>query len=70
MLDKASINRFKHCTNTTPTDIRNGITPTEVCCPVCGKVLGLEEAKDMEYVKTKRGTEIFVHTVCVPRWGR
>ena len=34
-------------------------------CPVCQKVCYVSDADSLEYIKTKRGTEIFVHTKCM-----
>lgn len=43
----------------------------KVKCPVCGKeIKESDDLKDVEYVKTKRGTEIFIHTKCVSKWGK
>ena len=36
-------------------------------CGVCGKQI-TEGEEDIEYVKTKRGTEIFVHRPCLKHW--
>lgn len=38
-------------------------------CPVCGEYITTNDAKDVEYIKTKRGTELFIHTECVKKWG-
>lgn len=38
-------------------------------CPVCLKKIDTA-TEDAEYVKTKRGTEIWIHTACVQKWGR
>ena len=38
-------------------------------CPVCLQQIE-PETEDVEYVKTKRGTEIWIHTACVQKWGR
>ena len=38
-------------------------------CPVCGKAIYTSDLDDTEYVKTKRGTEIFIHAKCVSKWG-
>lgn len=38
-------------------------------CPVCNKEVDGTEADELEYVKTKRGTEIFIHTECVKKWS-
>lgn len=37
-------------------------------CPVCGDKITPDQ-DDWEYVKTKRGSEIFIHTFCVKHWG-
>ena len=37
-------------------------------CPVCLKPINPTE-DEAEYVKTKRGTEIWIHTQCVQKWG-
>lgn len=42
----------------------------KVKCPVCGKEIKEDGLNDVEYVKTKRGTEIFIHTKCVSKWGK
>lgn len=36
----------------------------EVLCQGCGEKISSEEAEGVEYVKTKRGTELFFHTRC------
>lgn len=38
-------------------------------CYICNKRIDLEDYQETEYIKTKRGTEIFVHTDCVLKWG-
>lgn len=38
-------------------------------CPVCGKAIYTSDLDSVEYIKTKRGTEIFIHTECVKKWG-
>lgn len=38
-------------------------------CPVCGKAIYTSDLDDVEYVRTKRGTEIFIHAKCVEKWG-
>ena len=40
----------------------------KICCPVCGQELKESTLDDVEYVKTKRGTEIFIHRDCVKNW--
>lgn len=42
----------------------------KVKCPVCGKEIKPENLDGVEYVKTKRGSEIFIHTKCVKKWGK
>ena len=32
------------------------------------KAKGEGVRQDLEYVKTKRGTELFIHTACVSKW--
>ena len=39
------------------------------CCPVCNKKCTTQDINELEYVKTKRGTEIFIHTECVKKWS-
>lgn len=34
-------------------------------CPVCQKSCYVSDADGLEYIKTKRGTEIFIHTDCM-----
>lgn len=38
-------------------------------CPVCSKQI-YEKDPDIEYVKTKHGTEIFIHTQCIKEWDK
>lgn len=38
-----------------------------VNCEICKKEIYYGE-DGVEYVKTKRGTEIFVHTACIGKW--
>ena len=37
----------------------------KIHCPVCGKELKEDKLDGVEYVKTKRRSEIFIHTKCV-----
>lgn len=37
-------------------------------CPVCGKEIYTYDAPDVEYIKTKRRTQILIHTKCVRKW--
>lgn len=41
----------------------------KIKCPVCGKEILEKDIDKVEYVKTKRHSEIFVHTKCVSKWG-
>lgn len=34
-------------------------------CPICGKEIYPSAAPDVEYILTKRGTEILAHTKCI-----
>lgn len=38
-------------------------------CPVCHKTIYTHDLDNIEYIKTKRGTEIFIHTNCVKKWA-
>ena len=38
-------------------------------CPVCDKPCYASDADGLEYIKTKRGTKIFIHTKCVKKMG-
>ena len=39
-------------------------------CPVCGDhIYDTDPDNSWEYVKTKRGSEIFIHSFCVKHWG-
>lgn len=42
----------------------------KICCPVCGQELKEDKLDGVEYIKTKRGTEIFIHRDCVGRWSK
>lgn len=37
-------------------------------CPYCKVLLQLNEAMELHYIKTKRGTEIFIHNDCIKKW--
>ena len=37
-------------------------------CPVCGKEIRKDDAPDVEYIETKRRTQILIHTKCVRKW--
>ncbi len=42
----------------------------EVLCQGCGERISSADAEGVEYVKTKRGTELFFHTRCAGAvWG-
>ena len=41
----------------------------KIHCPVCGEELKESKLDGVEYVKTKRGTEMFIHNGCVRKWG-
>ena len=68
MLDKSSLNRFKKMSYTDRASMRAGLTPEKIFCHICKKEVKAEEVQDLEYVKTKRGTELFIHTACVSKW--
>ena len=34
-------------------------------CPICNKSVYLYDYNDLEYVKTKRKGELFIHTNCI-----
>lgn len=70
MLTKAYFNRLKKVTYTDPASMRYGLAPRDVCCPVCKKAVTKEDPEKLEYTKTKRGTEIFIHTDCVGKWSK
>ena len=39
-------------------------------CPVCGDhIYDTDPEESWEYVKTKRGSEVFIHSFCVKLWG-
>lgn len=38
-------------------------------CPICNDYVRIDQAGDADYIKTKRGTEIFIHTACAKKWG-
>ena len=39
-------------------------------CPVCHELMYISDADNLEYVKTKRKTEIFIHTKYVKNWNK
>lgn len=63
LLFRKKMDRLIHDDSVRPED-------EKICCPVCGKVLKEDRLDDVEYVKTKRGSEVFVHTKCVKNWGK
>lgn len=40
------------------------------CCEACHEKIKPEEAPEVEYVKTKRGTQLFIHKKCVEKVWR
>ena len=38
-------------------------------CMICGRSMSSVDWELLEYVKTKRNHEIFIHTECVKHWG-
>lgn len=36
-------------------------------CPICNGTCYISDGDKLEYVKTRRGTEIFIHTECVKK---
>ena len=42
---------------------------TQITCPVCSKEITEADIDTVEYIKTKRHSEIFVHTECVSKWS-
>ena len=41
-----------------------------IFCPVCNKqIYKYTPPEEWEYSKTKRGSEIFIHTACVKEWS-
>lgn len=56
MLDKYSLNKL----------YKKAEPPS---CPVCNEMCYPSDVDDLEYIKTKRGTEIFIHTKCVNKWS-
>lgn len=49
--------------------IYNKLVNHYITCPICKRVLTTADAPEIDYIKTKRGTEIFIHTDCVRKWG-
>ena len=39
-------------------------------CPICKKKVTPADYAELEYIHTKRGTDIFIHTKCVSKWGQ
>lgn len=39
----------------------------KISCPVCGKEIR-EKEEGIEYTKTKRGSDVFVHKACIRGW--
>ena len=53
--------RFRSITN-------KNLSRKPICCGICEQEISYGE-DGIEYVKTKRGTEIFVHRDCIKKWG-
>ena len=53
--------RFRSITN-------KNLSGKLICCGICEQEISYRE-DGIEYVKTKRGTEIFVHRDCIKKWG-
>ena len=41
---------------------------TPPTCPVCKEKINLADANETEYIKTRLGKEIFIHTACVKNY--
>lgn len=39
-------------------------------CEACHKKIEPDEASEVEYVKTKRGTQLFIHKKCIEKVWR
>lgn len=61
-LFQRKMNRLRNEDNIYKKDVK-------ICCPVCGKKLKESTLDGVEYVETKRGTEIFIHRDCVKNWS-
>lgn len=61
-LFQRKLNRLQNEDNIYKKDVK-------ICCPVCGQELWESTLDGVEYVKTKRDTEIFIHRGCVKNWG-
>lgn len=64
-------NLFKRKQKKIEREASESIGPVDerILCPVCGKEIKGDNLNGVEYVKTKRGTEIFIHNSCVRNWG-
>ena len=61
LMDKTKMwSRFRSISKALPEEVY-------ISCGICGKQI-TEGEEDIEYVKTKRGTEIFVHGSCLKHW--
>lgn len=51
---------------------KNKTQEKKVSCQGCGKYIQSDDSLEkVEYVKTRRGTEMFLHTGCLEKvWGR
>lgn len=39
-------------------------------CPVCNDYIRVSDIENSEYIKTKRGSEIFIHTKCIYKYWK
>lgn len=63
MIDKSA--RIRAIGQTTGTLDKKNRQIRKVNCQGCGKeIRSTDDLSDVEYVKTKRGSEFFFHTVC------
>ena len=69
-INKLKLFRSKKRRLSEDTDLYVKDEDKKIKCPVCHKEIKEEDLKNVEYVKTKRQTEIFIHTKCVPKWGK
>ncbi len=46
---------------------RRELSSFKISCPVCGREIK-ENDEGIEYAKTKRGSDVFVHKTCIRRW--
>lgn len=53
-------NRFRSIMKNQPSDFK-------ICCPICNQEISDGEV-GVEYSKTKRRTETFIHSNCAKKW--